>query len=86
MITGIEEENQDIVPYPRGHMQQRHGLGLKRRTQDDLRPECIHSPFNDFLGSFRLELIRELLDLERRKHREIIPVIILAWIQTLRRA
>src|SRR5690349_14198085 len=67
-------------------MQQWHGLCLERRTQGDLRPECIHSPLNDLLGSFRLELIREPLDFQWCQHHEIIPVIIPSWIQRRLRA
>src|SRR5690349_14463858 len=83
VVSSIEEEDQEVVPDLRSHVQQRHGLGLERGTQGNLRPESIHSPLNDLLRSFGLELFRELLDLQWHKHPEIIPVIISAWIRRL---
>src|SRR5215212_3770637 len=80
VIASIEKEDQNIPPYSRSHMQERHGLRLERRAQGDLRPERVHRPIDDFLGCFGLKFFRKALDLIWRKHAKIIPVIITAWI------
>jgi tRNA (uracil-5-)-methyltransferase TRM9 len=78
VVTCVQKKDQDITSDQGCHVQQRHGLRLKRRTQRDLRPECIYGPLDNLLWGLRLKLFRKPLDFGSRKHAKIIPVIILS--------
>src|SRR5512147_300614 len=59
MVTCIEKENRQAPLNTGCHVQERHRLRLERRTESDLRPECIYCPPYDFLRHFALEFLRQ---------------------------